>query len=920
MTLNPWRVLLLALVVVAGGAASAAQPRNAGPFRMAVFFNNAPITSTSIGQGNNKSVEASEMFFRAWGYPVPGRDVTRQAIWTSLDPTIATVANGVISGVNPGSTTITATHGSRQASVTVTVTAPPALVSIAVTPQYPSVAEGGSVQFTATGTYADSSTRDLTNTATWGSSVIAVATISNTGLASALANGTTTISATQTSISGSTVLSVAATATFYSLPANRVTLWQPGVTYNGGIPTNRTQCGATVTPSGDTSGATDTVTVQNAINACTGGHYVLLAPGTFYVNGASQPTNPNGGLWIGTSNITLRGSGAGVTTGGTVIVQSNPTTSFYPVITVGWHNSEWPEASGCQGQSNCTDPVVGSIPALAGIIPLVADAAKETNTVQVNASMVAALSPALAIGEIVDLTEQYDANLVWYDFPNLLNSGGEDQCSGSGFCGMGEDWADNFLGKNEYLVSRPVGQANLITGISTHSGTTTITFAAPWHTNFRVAFAADLARVFPNQPGIGDPGPAVTGVGIENLSVGNANGGDDAANIYFDTVANSWVKNVESFNSNGGNIDLVNSFRCEVRDSYLHTAGNPNPGGGGYGMEFNTYTADSLFENNIAWSFNKVMAMRSTGGGNVIGYNYFEDAYGQGYPTIVEVGINASHMAGTHYELFEGNQGFNLDSDSGWGTQTYITAFRNHLTTLRRNIGNGSGTTQVDVPSYCSGAFSCSGPVVALSDVDNRRGIGLSVHQWWYSYVGNVIGYPSNYLQSPAIGYAYPATFSPQPASSSWIYEWTGVNNGGAQPGSAAIWQLGYDGSNWLATPDQPTTETNANPSAFPSGTQTVLNTILRDGNFDYYTGLTHWHGIGQNLCTNGATCTGQYITPPANATLPASLYIPANMQPPAFFKGKTWPWVDGTNAANPLPGALPARTRFDAGTPNVVP
>jgi hypothetical protein len=67
------------------------------------------------------------------------------------------------------------------------------------------------------------------------------------------------------------------------------------------------------------------------------------------------------------------------------------------------------------------------------------------------------------------------------------------------------------------------------------------------------------------------------------------------------------------------------------------------------------------------------------------------------------------------------------------------------------------------------------------------------------------------------------------------------------------------------------------------------------------------------NICTDQNLCAGQYTTPPAVATLPNSLYIPASMQPPPFFSGGAWPWVDGTNAANPLPGTLPARMRFDA-------
>lgn len=86
-----------------------------------------------------------------------------------------------------------------------------------------------------------------------------------------------------------------------------------------------------------------------------------------------------------------------------------------------------------------------------------------------------------------------------------------------------------------------------------------------------------------------------------------------------------------------------------------------------------------------------------------------------------------------------------------------------------------------------------------------------------------------------------------------------------------------------------------------------ALATILRDGNFDYVTDQVHWHGIG-------GTGSGNGLTPPTSSTLPDSLYLSSK---PAFFGAIAWPWVDGSNAVTPLPGTLPARTRYDAGTPN---
>jgi PKD repeat protein len=85
---------------------------------------------------------------------------------------------------------------------------PPALQSIAVTPASPSVAVGGTQQFTATGTYADGSTQNLTSQATWSSSSTAIATVNASGLATAVSAGSTTISATFGGLTGSASLTV----------------------------------------------------------------------------------------------------------------------------------------------------------------------------------------------------------------------------------------------------------------------------------------------------------------------------------------------------------------------------------------------------------------------------------------------------------------------------------------------------------------------------------------------------------------------------------------------------------------------------------------------------------------------------------------------------------------------------------------
>ena len=67
-----------------------------------------------------------------------------------------------------GTSTITATLGGVTGSTVLTVS-PAVLQSIAVTPANPSVPEGRTEQFTATGTFSDNSTEDLTSQVTWAS-------------------------------------------------------------------------------------------------------------------------------------------------------------------------------------------------------------------------------------------------------------------------------------------------------------------------------------------------------------------------------------------------------------------------------------------------------------------------------------------------------------------------------------------------------------------------------------------------------------------------------------------------------------------------------------------------------------------------------------------------------------------------------
>ena len=82
----------------------------------------------------------------------------------------------------------------------------PVLASIAIIPTSAKVTAGSSVQFTATGTYTDGSTANISSSVSWSSSGTSVATVNTTGLAYAASPGTVTITAASGATSGTATL------------------------------------------------------------------------------------------------------------------------------------------------------------------------------------------------------------------------------------------------------------------------------------------------------------------------------------------------------------------------------------------------------------------------------------------------------------------------------------------------------------------------------------------------------------------------------------------------------------------------------------------------------------------------------------------------------------------------------------------
>src|SRR6202522_4385730 len=184
----------------------------------------ATLVSIAVTPANPSIAKGTKQQFTATGTFSDNstQNLTSKVTWSSQTTTVATIsAGGLATGGATGTSQIQAASGAITGSTTLTVTAA-TLVSIAVTPANPSIAKGATEQFTATGTFSDSSTQNLTSTATWSSVTTTVATIAAGGLATGVGTGTSTIKAVSVGITGSTTLTVTS-ATLVSVavtPAN----------------------------------------------------------------------------------------------------------------------------------------------------------------------------------------------------------------------------------------------------------------------------------------------------------------------------------------------------------------------------------------------------------------------------------------------------------------------------------------------------------------------------------------------------------------------------------------------------------------------------------------------------------------------------------------------------------------------------
>ena len=674
--------------------------------------------------------------------------------------------------------------------------------------------------------------------------------------------------------------------------------WQKsGLAVIGGIPTRATQCGATVTASGLTppQAGDDATKLNAAIAACPAGQVVQMGAGTFNYALSQLPMVVNKG-------ITIRGSGTDVGT-----CNAATGTPCWPTVLQTYDGPQPKYASPAQcgvtigtttncpntsgffmlapngpfdfGWGGCNPFIIDPTASNCGS-PLAVDAAQGATTVRVAQTSNFSVNMWVLIDEypaMVTTTNPVPGQASILASPEFLTASASPAVMRLANPDGGNNMAACTSGGNagySFCVNRLNQEIHKVTAIGAGpcpGVNCTLTFDSPLTLAFRQSGSHDARVYWPQKQNGVTANPFVEQVGIENLTITRATGG--TINIEF--CAYCWVKNVEINYWIAGAVNFTWAARSQVTGSYLHNCIDCQNNGNEYPIGISVASSENLVDNSIITFGGKGMVGRAAPS-SVVAYSYIDKTF---YMTNTgignywnDMGLNGTHFGGAHSWLMEGNWASNCDGDETHGNAVYHVFFRNQC--------NGGRTTFVD-PSSSQTVNDCAG--IGFADPGNTpnppgplRAGGPMAQNYWYGFVANVMGFAG--MQSCAGG--------------AYIY---GANSAGATS-NRTIWHTGWTGGEWGTIPD----------ANLISGTPF----IFRNGNFDYVNAAVVDNAVG------------------FSQTFANSLYLSAA---PAYFGpgaacSYPWPWIIPTSSPPVRPATgpggcsttsgLPAKARFDAGTP----
>lgn len=725
-----------------------------------------------------------------------------------------------------------------------------------------------------------------------------------------------------------TAIDAAASAPTLIMPAaNNVSAnWQnAGLALIGGIPTRSTQCGSTVNPSGLTPPVAndDAALINAAITACTAGQVVQLGSGVFQLDLLTEQITLNKGVTLrGTGNCTNAGSpycstviqfrnGAwptysatalycGTTTGvppsgtapgsfttcpngGNALVVVGPA---FPASFLGW---------GATGANNCqignANPATNSCGTL-----LAADVSQGATTVQVASTANFSVGDWVLIDDNPLYTTQTNPLFAQYvagGAPSTTVSATPDEFSTSATPVTPHTENVDLNCTYSMCTARLNEEIKLISSIGAGpcpGVNCTLTFDTPLTMDKRQSNSHDGRVYWLTGCGCGSgPTPPtrvafLSQAGIENITLSRA--GNGTGPLTFQFCANCWARNVEaSYWIGGTNVEY--SARVQLTGSFFHHCVDCQNNGNEYPVGIDAGSTEVLVDNNIMLFGGKGMVGRASTA-NVVAYNYGDKTFYQQSGIgdwFLDMDINGSHEGGTHHFLFEGNWTAQCDGDQTHGPAAYHTFFRNDCNGYRTNFDDPSNPSLhvSDAANTCFGGAAAGGagnPVTC----GRLRATGPMSYNYWYAYVGNVLG---NSNTTTGNGWIYSAR-TPGNRGTGSVHPMT----------DKALWQSGWTGQD-PATCCEYVSDPNLD------GTN-ATQFLFQNCNYDYV-------NAGVIDCAVGF-----------NHTLPNSLYLSAQ---PSYFgaSGATctypWPWVTPAGGSplqtNSCSGSgNPAKARYDAGTP----
>ncbi len=384
-------------------------------------------------------------------------------------------------------------------------------------------------------------------------------------------------------------------------------------------------------------------TINNAFVGCPANSYVLLGPGTFYLNSTITPGNNSGPV----NNVALKGSGANSTF---LIFNGTGSAPYNNTYCGGF------DICGGSASSNNSGGPDQTATWSAGY-------SQGTTSITLSSKTNLSIGSVLILDQI-DNQSDPGAGAVY---------AGCEQPDGSATCYSGT--GPNGFERGQGSLSTIRGQQQLVKVMSI-SGTGPYTigispglYAPNWNSK--------------QSPGAWWANSQLTGFGIEDVSIQAA--GSSAGAIFLFNCNNCWVKgvrgNLQSSPGGSGWGQVIMSIcdHCTVRDSYFY--GNVNVDNYVVAVEI---ASDIQVENNIFQFPGTAQFYNSDCEGCVSDYNFSVNPLFSGSSNWL---AQASDYHGVNlFSLVEGNIGNGLYADSFHGTHAFNTQFRNRWMDVNKTM------------------------------------------------------------------------------------------------------------------------------------------------------------------------------------------------------------------------------------------